>query len=56
MVCGRVRKQLGAGWTPLVDGQLANLRVGVLRLGAGETHAFDTGERSLEPLASVDQL
>ena len=45
MVCGRVRKQLGAGWTPLVDGQLANLRVGVLRLGAGETHAFGTGER-----------
>jgi 5-deoxy-glucuronate isomerase len=44
MACGRVRKELGAGWTPLVDGQLEDLRVGVLTLARGQSHSFETGE------------
>lgn len=44
MACGRVRKELGAGWTPLVDGELENLRVGVLSLARGQTHSLETAE------------
>jgi 5-deoxy-glucuronate isomerase len=44
MNCGRIRKALGPGWTPLVSGELQTLSVAALCLEPGETYAFDTGE------------
>ncbi len=45
MNCGRIRKPLAAGWTPLVEGELQTLGVGTILLEPGESYAFDTGPR-----------
>jgi len=42
--CGRARKEVTQGWTPIVDGELANLRMGVLNLAAGGDYSLATGE------------
>ncbi len=43
MSCGRIRKQLGGGMTPLVDGELKNLRVSALLLAPGASLEIETG-------------
>jgi 5-deoxy-glucuronate isomerase len=43
--CGRVRKLLSRGWTPLVEAELRDLRVGTILLGPGESHTVETGKR-----------
>jgi 5-deoxy-glucuronate isomerase len=43
--CGRIRKEIGTGWTPITDGELANLEMAVLRLEGGESHALHTQDR-----------
>jgi 5-deoxy-glucuronate isomerase len=43
--CGRVRKELRHGWTPIIDTQLEMLQFGVIRLDAGDTHTIETGKR-----------
>jgi len=43
--CGRIRTDVGRGWTAITHGQLANLEMAVLRLEAGEEFVLDTGDR-----------
>jgi 5-deoxy-glucuronate isomerase len=43
--CGRVRKALGAGWTPLVESELRHLNAGALSLGPGDRWTVETGAR-----------
>lgn len=45
IACGRIRKPIGDGWTPLVEDRLQYLQTAALRLAANESYAFDTGER-----------
>ena len=43
--CGRIREQIGKGWTQIVDSELKNLNMGVLNLESGETYTLHTRER-----------
>ena len=43
--CGRARKEIHNGLTHIIDGELANMRVAVLKLEDGQSFYLDTGER-----------
>lgn len=43
--CGRIRKEIGQGWTEITAGELRNLEMAVLHLGGGQTHTLQTGDR-----------
>ncbi len=43
--CGRIRKEIGQGWTQLTHAELKNLEMGALRLEASERHTFHTRDR-----------
>lgn len=43
--CGRVRKEINNGWTDIIDGELINMKVSVLKLEDGQTFSLDTKER-----------
>lgn len=45
MPCGRKRTPIAQGWTPLIDGELRNLAMGVLQLAPGDMYGFATGVR-----------
>ncbi|NWG12037.1 MAG: 5-deoxy-glucuronate isomerase [Acidobacteria bacterium] len=45
--CGRIRRSLSKGWTPLVDAELRDLRFGTIRLDAGESITMETGTREM---------
>jgi 5-deoxy-glucuronate isomerase len=45
MRCGRVRKTLNKGWTPLVETELRDLRVATILLDCGESCKVETGAR-----------
>jgi len=42
MPCGRIRKEIGKGLTMLVDGELKNLKMGVISLDEGEIFKLET--------------
>jgi 5-deoxy-glucuronate isomerase len=43
--CGRIRKEIGHGWTQITHGELRNLEMAVLKLGQGETYRLHTKDR-----------
>ncbi len=43
--CGRVRRAIRPGWTPLVDSQLKTLGMAALSLQPGESYTLDAGDR-----------
>jgi 5-deoxy-glucuronate isomerase len=43
--CGRIRKSIGHGWTQITSGELQNLELSALKLGAGDVHALRTSDR-----------
>jgi 5-deoxy-glucuronate isomerase len=43
--CGRIRKKIGRGWTQIIQGELQNLEMAVLKLGKGETFVLNTEDR-----------
>ena len=43
--CGRIRKEIGHGWTQITNGQLRNLELAVLRLEKGEKYVLETAGR-----------
>lgn len=43
--CGRIRKEINNGWTDIVDGELVNMRVAVLKLENGQKFSLDTQDR-----------
>ena len=45
--CGRVRKPLNNGWTPLVETELMDLCVGTILLARGESFTIETGVREM---------
>jgi len=45
MASGRIRKQIGNGWTQLVDGEMQNIKMGVISLENGDSFTLDTVER-----------
>jgi 5-deoxy-glucuronate isomerase len=45
MASGRIRMQIGNGWTQLVDSEMQNTKMGTISLGSGESFTLDTGER-----------
>lgn len=45
--CGRIRKPLNKGWTPLVESELRDLRVGAVLLDEGESLSLETGTREM---------
>lgn len=45
MAAGVIKKTIGSGFTPLLDGETKRLRFGVLNLCAGETYTFHCEDR-----------
>lgn len=45
MAVGVIKKAIGSGFTPLLDGEVNRLRFGVLNLAAGESHTFSCEDR-----------
>lgn len=43
--CGRIRKKLNRGWTPLVDGEVKYLKTGALLLAKGDSYRLHTADR-----------
>jgi len=43
--CGRIRKEIGEGWTQLISGELTYLEMGVLKVQAGASHIIATKDR-----------